>query len=196
MAQTERNGLAILEFADPPAWEFWLDEHHASASGVWLKLAKRGAAGATVTYAQALEVALCFGWIDGQKAALDESFWLQRFTARGPRSRWSQINRQKATELIELGRMRPAGLAQVDAARADGRWAAAYEPQSRATVPPDLQAALDAEPEAKAFFETLTGAARYAFCYRLTTVKRPETRARRIARYVELLRAGRTLHDR
>lgn len=196
MAQIERNGLAILEFADPPAWELWLDEHHASAPGVWLKLAKRGAARATVTYAQALEVALCFGWIDGQKAAFDESFWLQRFTARGPRSRWSQINRQKATELIELGRVRPAGLAQVDAARADGRWAAAYEPQSRATVPPDLQAALDAEPAAKAFFETLTGAARYAFCYRLTTIKRPETRAKRIAQYVELLRARRTLHDR
>jgi uncharacterized protein YdeI (YjbR/CyaY-like superfamily) len=196
MAAPEHKGLPILEFPGPPDWERWLEQYHAAAPGVWLKVAKRGAPRATVSYAQALELALCFGWIDGQKAAFDEAFFLQRFTRRTPRSRWSQVNRDKATALIEDGRMRSSGLAQIEAARADGRWAEAYEPQGRATVPADLQAALDADPAAQAFFATLTGAARYAFCYRLTTIKRQETRARRVAHYVELLRAGRTLHDR
>ena len=192
----QHKGQPIVELADPGAWERWLEDRHGDSAGVWLKIAKRGSGQVTVTHAEALELALCFGWIDGQRASLDETHFLQRFCPRTARSRWSQINRDSATALIERGKMRPPGLAQVDAARADGRWAEAYEPQSRATVPPDLQAALDAEPEAKAFFATLTGATRYAFCYRLTTIKRPETRARRIAHYVELLRAGRTLHDR
>ena len=184
-----------MEVPDPEAWERWLAENHDSSPGVWLKIAKKGAPRATVTYAQALDVALCFGWIDGQKAAYDESFWLQRFTRRGPRSKWSQVNRDHVTRLIEESRMRPAGPAQMQAAQDDGRWAEAYEPQSRATVPPDFQAELDRNPQAKAFFATLKGAKRYAFCYRLTTVKRPETRAKRIADYIALLNEGRTLHD-
>jgi uncharacterized protein YdeI (YjbR/CyaY-like superfamily) len=161
---------------------------------VWLKIAKPGSGQGTVSYAQALGVAICFGWIDGQKRALDDSFWLQRFTPRGPRSKWSEINRQKAADLIAAGRMRAAGRAQVESAQADGRWDAAYEPQSRATVPADLQRALDADPEAREFFATLTGARRYAFLYRLHNVKTPKARARRIAGYIELLSQRRTLN--
>jgi uncharacterized protein YdeI (YjbR/CyaY-like superfamily) len=196
MEETERKGLPILQFPDAAGFEAWLERHHAEAAGAWLKFAKKGAPHTTLSFARALELALCFGWIDGQVNRFDEHFYLHRFTPRKPRSRWSQINVANATALIEAGRMRPAGLAQVDAARRDGRWDAAYEPQSRAAVPPDLQAALDANPEAKAFFETLRGVARYAFIYRLTTITRPETRARRIERYIELLSARRTLHDR
>jgi uncharacterized protein YdeI (YjbR/CyaY-like superfamily) len=195
MPETTHKGLEILEFPDPETWERWLADHHDSSPGVWLKIAKKGASRATVSYAQALDGALCFGWIDGQKGAYDEAFWLQRFTRRGPRSKWSQVNREHATRLIEQSRMQPAGLAQVRAAQGDGRWAAAYEPQSRATVPPDFQAELDRNPEAKAFFETLKGARRYAFCYRIADAKRPQTRAKRIADYIALLNEGRTLHD-
>jgi uncharacterized protein YdeI (YjbR/CyaY-like superfamily) len=195
MPETTRKGLEILELPDPAAWEDWLAGNHESSPGVWLKIAKKGCSRTTVTYAQALESALCFGWIDGQKGAYDESFWLQRFTRRGPRSKWSQINREHATRLIAESRMRLAGHAQVQAAKDDGRWAAAYEPQSRVTVPPDFQAELDRNPQAKAFFETLKGARRYAFCYRIADAKRPETRAKRIADYIVLLSEGRTLHD-
>jgi uncharacterized protein YdeI (YjbR/CyaY-like superfamily) len=195
MPETTRKGLEILELPDPAAWERWLAEHHDSSPGVWLKIAKKGSARATVTYAQALDAALCSGWIDGQKGAYDDSFWLQRFTRRGPRSKWSQINRDHVARLVGEARMRPEGQAQVQAAQADGRWDAAYEPQSRATVPPDFQAELDRNPQAKAFFETLKGARRYAFCYRLTDAKRPETRSKRIADYIALLNEGRTLHD-
>jgi uncharacterized protein YdeI (YjbR/CyaY-like superfamily) len=186
--------LLILECSTAADWERWLQEHHGGSPGVWLKIAKRGSPTPTVSYAQALDVAICFGWIDGQKRAFDESFWLQRFTQRGPRSKWSQVNCGKAEELIASGRMHDAGRAQVQAARADGRWDAAYEPQSRATVPDDLQRALDAEPEARAFFETLTGVRRYAFLYRLHNVKTPSARERRIASYIELLREGGTLN--
>jgi uncharacterized protein YdeI (YjbR/CyaY-like superfamily) len=186
--------LPILPFASPEAWEAWLERHHASAAGVWLKIAKKGSGEATVTYAEALDVALCFGWIDGQKRPFDERWFLQRFTPRKPRSRWSKVNTDKAAALLAAERMRPAGLAQVEAARADGRWAAAYASQSRAAVPPDLQAALDANPRAAAFFATLRGANRYAILYRVQDAKRPETRARRIARFVGMLERGETLH--
>ena len=175
-------------------WERWLDDNHAVSPGVWLKFAKRAAPVPTVTHAQALEVAICFGWIDGQLRALDELHYLQRFTPRGPRSKWSQINREKAERLAAAGRMREAGHAEVAAAQADGRWDAAYEPASRATVPDDLQRALEAEPAAKQFFETLTGARRYAFLYRLHNVTTPQARERRIRRYIDLLREGRTLN--
>lgn len=183
-----------MQAATPADWERWLDEHHAEVAGAWLKFAKKGSPVRTVTYAEALEVAICFGWIDGQVKRCDEHFYLQRFTPRGPRSKWSQVNRSHAQRLIDEGRMRPTGLAQVEAAQADGRWEAAYEPQSRATVPDDLQRALDAEPQARAFFDTLTGQRRYAFLYRLHHVTTPDARARRIARYIELLREGRTLN--
>lgn len=191
---TSRSPLPRLQFDDDGAWERWLAEHHDSSAGAWLMFAKQGTGAVTVTFAQALDTALCFGWIDGQKGRFDDVHYLTRFTPRGPRSKWSQVNRTKAEALIAAGRMQPPGRAQVDAARADGRWDAAYAPQSAATVPPDLQAALDAVPEASAFFATLTGARRYAFLYRLHHVSRPDARARRIAGYIELLREGRTLN--
>ena len=192
---TNPSELPILEFPDRAAWDAWLAVHHDDSAGVWLKTAKKGAPTATVTHPEALEEAIRYGWIDGQRRGHDEHFFLQRFTPRGPRSKWSQVNRQKATELIEQGRMHPAGLAKVRAAQSDGRWEKAYAPQSAATVPPDFQQALDSHPEAKAFFETLTGARRYAFLYRLHHVSKPEARAKRIADYIALLNEGKTLHD-
>ncbi len=192
---TGKSDLPILELPDRRAWDDWLASNHDRSAGVWLKLAKKGAPASTPTYAEALEEAIRYGWIDGQKRGFDEHFWLQRFTARGPRSKWSQINRRTASELIEHGRMHAAGLAQVQAAKDDGRWESAYQSQSAATVPPDLQAALDRHPEAKAFFESLTGARRYAFLYRLHHVTKPQARAKRIDDYLALLAAGRTLHD-
>jgi uncharacterized protein YdeI (YjbR/CyaY-like superfamily) len=188
------DDLDLVELADRAAWDAWLAEHHASAPGVWLKLAKKASPTATVSQADAVEVALCWGWIDGQVGRLDEFFYRQRFTPRRPRSGWSQVNVEKATRLIEQGLMRPAGLAAVDAAKADGRWAAAYAPASRATIPDDLEVALAAEPEAKAFFETLSSANRYAVLYRVQQPKRPETRARRIAELVEMLARHETFH--
>lgn len=186
--------LEILRFGTDSEWERWLEAHHSTSPGVWLQIAKRDAPVSTVTHAEALETAICFGWIDGQRRGLDETFFLQRFTPRSRRSKWSQVNCGKAERLTAEGRMREPGLAQVQAARADGRWEAAYEPQSRATVPDDLRQALDAEPAAGAFFETLTGARRYAFLYRLHHVKSLQARQRRIASYVELLREGRALN--
>jgi uncharacterized protein YdeI (YjbR/CyaY-like superfamily) len=192
-AKTE---LPIVSPPDRAAWTRWLGRHHGTAQGLWLKLAKKGSgAPETLTYAEALEEAIRYGWIDGQKAAHDDNHWLQRFTPRSPRSKWSQVNRQAAERLIEANRMTPAGLAQVEAAKRDGRWESAYEPQSRATVPEDFQRALEQNPEAKQFFDTLKGARRYAFLYRLHQAKRAETRAKKIAAYIELLSHGRTLHD-
>lgn len=185
--------LPILGLEDQEAWRAWLEENHASPAGVWLKFAKKGAEARTVTYSEAIEEALCFGWIDGQARGYDEQFYLQRFTRRRPRSKWSQVNREKATRLLAEGRVRPPGLAQIEAAKADGRWEAAYPAQSAATVPGDLQRALDQNPKAKDFFETLTGSARYAFLYRLHNVTKPEARAKRIAGYIELLNDGKTL---
>jgi uncharacterized protein YdeI (YjbR/CyaY-like superfamily) len=186
--------LPILSFAAAAAWEAWLAREHERAAGVWLKIAKKDTGITTVTYLEALDVALCFGWIDGQKRSFDTAWFLQRFTPRKPRSRWSKINTDKVAALIAAGRMRPAGLAQIEAARADGRWAAAYEPQRTATVPDDLRAALDANPRAAAFFATLRGANRYAFLYRVQDAQRPQTRAKRIATFVSMLERGETLH--
>jgi uncharacterized protein YdeI (YjbR/CyaY-like superfamily) len=186
--------LPVLSFPSRAAFEEWLADNHGSAPGLWLKIARKGSGRTTVDYAEALEVALCHGWIDGQKGRFDGEFWLQRFTPRGPRSRWSRINRDKAEALVASGAMRPAGQAQIDAARADGRWDAAYAGQKSATVPDDLAAALAANPAAQAFFGTLDGPNRYAVLYRVEDAKRPETRARRVAQYVEMLAEGRTLH--
>ena len=186
--------LPIVSFASPAEWRAWLHAEHAASPGVWLKIAKRDSGVASVTYSEALDVALCFGWIDGQKRALDEIHWLQRFTPRGPRSRWSRINRDRALALIERGEMHPSGQRQIEAARADGRWDAAYAGARAATVPDDLQAALDADDRAREFFATLDGANRYAILYRVQEAKRPETRARRIAKYVAMLAAGEKLH--
>ena len=189
-----KSDLITIELANGVAWEAWLEEHHDSSPGVWLKIAKKGAPAATVDHPQALEQAIRYGWIDGQKRGYDEHYWLQRFTPRGPRSKWSQVNRDKALELIAEGRMKPSGLAQFEAAKRDGRLDEAYEPQSRATVPEDLQRALDENPAAAEFFATLKGANRYAFLYRLHHVKKPEARAKRITTYIEMLSEGKTFH--
>lgn len=188
------DSLPVISFESGAAWESWLATEHASSAGVWLKIAKKGSSSQTISYADALAVALCFGWIDGQKGKLDDDFWLQRFTPRKPGSRWSRINTDRAAELIESGRMRPAGQAEVDRAKADGRWAAAYESSSAITVPDDLAAELGRNDAARAFFETLSGANRYAILYRVTTARRPETRAQRIATYVAMLARHETLY--
>jgi uncharacterized protein YdeI (YjbR/CyaY-like superfamily) len=184
----------VAAFDCAEAFEAWLAREHDRADGIWLKIAKKGSGEETVTYAQAIDAALCFGWIDGQKDRFDERYWLQRFTPRSARSRWSKINREKAERLIAAGRMRPAGQAEVDRARADGRWDAAYEGSRTATVPEDLQRELDASPAAKAFFADLNSQNRYAILYRLEEAKRPETRARRLAKFVAMLEAGETIH--
>jgi uncharacterized protein YdeI (YjbR/CyaY-like superfamily) len=187
--------LPILSFASREAWWEWLESEHETSSGIWMKIARKDAATATVTYAEALEVALCFGWIDGQKGKSDEpGHFLQRFTPRRARSRWSRINRDKATELLERGLMRPAGLREIERAKADGRWDAAYEGQRTATVPDDLARALDENPAARAEFDALNSVNRYAILYRVHDAKRPETRARRIAKFVAMLAEGGRLH--
>ena len=190
----EKQGLPILPFASPAAWEAWLAEHHKVSKGLWLKLAKKESGVETVTYREALDVALCYGWIDGQKGSLDETFWLQKFTPRGPKSKWSKVNRGHVERLAAAGRMQPAGLAAVDAAKADGRWEAAYDSPKNVTVPDDLRAALDKNPTAAAFFAALNGANRYAILYRVHDAKRPETRAKRIAEFIAMLARGETLY--
>ena len=183
-----------VECTTAASWERWLKRHHAAAAGVWLRMAKKDSGIASVAHAEALEVALCYGWIDGQRKSEDERHFLQRFTPRTARSTWSKINRDKALRLIEEGRMQPAGLAEVERARADGRWEAAYDAQSVATVPPDLQAALDANPKAAAFFAKLDSRNRYAVLFRTQGAKKPETRARRIGQFVEMLAKGEKLY--
>ncbi len=186
--------LPIILFDDQAAWAAWLDEHHASSPGAWLRLAKKGAPYASVSYAEALDVALCYGWIDSQKKTFDQHSFLQKFGPRGARSIWSKVNREKIHALTEAGRMKPAGIQVVESARADGRWDAAYDPASTATVPDDLQAALDANPKAKEFFATLNGANRYAVLFRVQTARKPETRAKRIATLVEMLERNEKIH--
>ena len=184
----------IIAFASQDAWRDWLDEHQADQGGLWLKLAKAASGIATVTYAEALDVALCYGWIDGQKRPFDGDYWLQRFTPRRPRSKWSQVNTRKVEALIEADRMQPAGLREIERAKADGRWDAAYAAQSTATVPEDLQAALEANAAALAFFSTLNSANRYAILYRVQDAKRPVTRTKRIADFVQMLSEERKLY--
>jgi uncharacterized protein YdeI (YjbR/CyaY-like superfamily) len=186
--------LPILAFADAPAFQAWLESRGPMAPGLWLKLAKKGAPERTLAKSEAIDAALCHGWIDGQLHAYDDHYWLIRFTRRKPRSKWSELNRKRATELVAEGRMRPAGLAQIETAKTDGRWDAAYSPASTAGPPPDLAAALDANPKAAAFFATLTGANRYAVLYRIGAVKTPEARARKIAKFIAMLERGETVH--
>jgi len=190
----EKNGLPILFFASQGDWETWLGEHHRTSKGLWLKMAKKASGIDSVNYAEALDVALCHGWIDGQKGAFDDTYWIQRFTPRGPRSKWSKINVDKVTALIEAGRMKPAGLAEVEKARSDGRWEQAYDSQSKATVPEDLQRELDKNPEAAKFFATLNSANRYAVLYRIQEAKKPETRARRIEKFIGMLNRHEKVH--
>jgi uncharacterized protein YdeI (YjbR/CyaY-like superfamily) len=188
------GGVEIVEFESAVGFERWLGEHHDSSPGVWLKLRKKERGVVALDYAQALDVALCHGWIDGQKRGLDDVCWLQRFTPRTARSKWSKINRDKAAALIEQGRMRPAGVAEVERAKADGRWEAAYDGAKAATVPDDLALALAANPAAEEFFSTLDGQNRYAILYRVQDAKRPETRARRIEKFVAMLADGQKIH--
>ncbi|GAC1527610.1 MAG: YdeI family protein [Chloroflexota bacterium] len=184
----------IILFPSRDAWDEWLAEQHLASTGIWLKIARKGSGIDTVSYAEALDVALCYGWIDGQKDAFDDAYWLQRFTPRRARSKWSKINCDKVTALTQKGQMKPAGLREVERARADGRWDAAYQSQSTATVPDDLQVALDRNPKAREFFATLGSGNRYAILYRIQDAKKPETRARRIEQYVAMLNEGKTIH--
>lgn len=184
----------VLVFGSQAALAQWLAQHHATCDGVWLRHAKKGAPAATVTYQEALEVALCFGWIDGIKKGEDAHYFKQRYTARRTRSIWSKVNRDKALRYIEKGKMQPSGLAEVVRAQNDGRWDAAYDAVSEATVPPDLQAAFDANPGAEAFFATLNSQNRYAVLFRIQTVKKAETRARKIAQYAAMLARHETLY--
>jgi len=183
-----------IRFASAAEWERWLGENHRDCDGVWIKMAKRASGVDGVRYPEVLESALCYGWIDARREALDERFFLQRFTPRRTRSRWSRINRETAERLISEGRMRPSGLAQVERAKADGRWEAAYESQARSRIPEDLERELDARPAAKASFERLNSQNRYAILYRLADAKRAETRERRLAKFVEMLEAGETIY--
>ena len=191
---TTKPDLPVIPFASREAWEAWLEEHHAASDGLWLKIAKKGSGIETVSYAEAFEVALCYGWIDGQKASFDDRYWLQRFTPRRPRSKWSKVNRQKATGLIEAGKMKPAGLREVELAKADGRWDAAYDAQSTATVPEDLRRELEKNDTAREFFARLDRRNRYAILFQIQDAKRPQTRARRIEKYVAMLSEQKKLY--
>ena len=179
--------LPVILFATPAEWAAWLDEHGADAPGIWMRLGKKNSGLTSIDYAQAVEGALCYGWIDGLKRKYDDVSWIQKFTPRRAKSIWSKINREKVQALIDSGQMRPAGLAAVAAAQADGRWDAAYDSQSNATVPEDLQAALDANPQAKAFFATLNSTNRYAILLRIHQAKRPATRTKRINDFIAML---------
>ncbi len=186
--------LPTLSFATPRAFSAWLARDHASSRGIWLRLAKKGSGTASITYPEAIDVALAWGWIDGQKQRGDETSWLQKFTPRGARSVWSKINREKALALIASGAMQPAGLAEVERAKRDGRWDVAYDPPSRATVPDDLEAALAKNARAAAFFRTLDARNRYAVLWRVQTAKKIETRQKRIADFVAMLARGEKVH--
>jgi uncharacterized protein YdeI (YjbR/CyaY-like superfamily) len=194
MTEEIRSGLPILSFAGQTALDRWLAGQGPDSKGAWIKFAKKGSGIASVTKAEAIDAALCHGWIDGQLDKYDDHCWLIRFTPRKPRSKWSEVNRKRALELIAAGRMQPAGLAAIEAAKSNGSWEAAYAPASKAEVPADLQAALDANPAAAAFFGTLTGANRYAVLYRIGAVKKAETRARKIAEFIAMLERGETVH--
>jgi uncharacterized protein YdeI (YjbR/CyaY-like superfamily) len=183
----EKQGLPIIQFASQQEWEAWLEAHHGTSKGLWLKIAKKESGIDSVSYPEALECALCYGWIDGQKASHDGQFWLQKFTPRGRTSKWSRVNRDGATELLRQGRMKPSGRVQMERAQQDGRWDAAYEGQRDMTVPEELQRELDNHPAAQAFFATLNSRNRYAILYRIQDAKRPETRARRIEQFIAML---------
>lgn len=191
---TLHSGLPIVSFPDQAALEVWLAEQTLDSAGAWIRFRKKGSGVASVTKAQAIDTALCFGWIDGQLDKYDADSWLIRFTPRRPRSKWSEVNRKRALELIAAGRMQASGQSEIDKAKADGRWEAAYAPASKAEVPPDFQAALDANPKAGGFFATLASANRYAILYRIGSVKKPETRVRKIMDFIGMLERGETVH--
>lgn len=186
--------LATVRCKDPQCFTRWLAKHHASKDGVWLQIAKKDSGIASVTYAEALEAALCQGWIDGQRNSLDAQYFLQKFTPRRARSTWSKVNCAKAMALIESGDMQPAGLAEVERAKADGRWDAAYDAQSKMTVPDDLAALLAKSARAKAFFESLDSRNRFAILFRLQTAKKAETRERRLVFFFDMLKRGEKIY--
>lgn len=188
------NAGPPLMFEEQAAWLSWLHKNHATASGVWLRIAKKIANVRSVSYPQAVDAALCFGWIDGQKRSDDELYWLQRFTPRSEKSIWSKINREKAIRLIELGQMNAAGLREVERAKRDGRWDGAYDSPSGATIPADFQAALNKLPRAKAFFSNLDSRNRYAVLFRIQTARKAEIRAKRIKQFVGMLSQHEKIH--
>jgi uncharacterized protein YdeI (YjbR/CyaY-like superfamily) len=191
---TKTIELPTLPFESKKKWADWLAKQHDKSAGVWLKLAKKDSRIPSVTYEEALDVALSYGWIDGQKKGFGDTYWLQKFTPRGPKSIWSKINTEKAEKLIASGEMKPAGLKAIEAAKQDGRWEAAYSSQKNMSVPEDFQAALDRNTKANAFFVTLNSANRYAILFRIQTAKKAETRARRIQQFVEMLERGQKLY--
>ncbi|HYL05469.1 MAG TPA: YdeI/OmpD-associated family protein [Thermoanaerobaculia bacterium] len=193
-AVSAKQDLPVLPFASRDALEAWLAEQHAASAGIWLKIAKKDSGIASVTYSEAVDAALCYGWIDGQKDRFDGDYFLQRFTPRRPRSKWSKINCERVAALVARGKMRPAGLREVERAKADGRWDAAYQGQRTAEVPDDLRRELEANERARAFFDALDSSNRYAILYRLHEAKKPETRARRLAKFVTMLAEGKKLH--
>jgi uncharacterized protein YdeI (YjbR/CyaY-like superfamily) len=181
-------------FERPDHWAAWLSKHGESSPGVWLQLAKKDSGEISVTYGEALEVALCYGWIDGIKKTHSDKFWLQKFTRRSSKSIWSKINKDKAIALIESGKMKPVGLLEVERAKADGRWEAAYDSASKSTVPDDFQSALDGNAQAKSFFDTIDRQNRYAILFRIQTAKTPETRAKKIVQFVQMLERNEKIH--
>jgi uncharacterized protein YdeI (YjbR/CyaY-like superfamily) len=194
-SSTKPSGeLPVILFEKKNDWADWLDKQHAESAGVWLRIAKKDSGIQSVSYDEALEVALCYGWIDGQKQSYDETSWLQKFTRRGEKSTWSKINRGKVQALIDSGHMKPAGLTAIEKAKKDGRWDSAYDSPGNAAVPDDFQAALDNNPEAKDFFEKLNRANRYAILFRIQTAKKVETRTRRIEEFIRMLERHEKLH--
>ena len=191
---SESSELLTVPFTSQSKWADWLAKQHDKSAGVWLKLAKKDSGIPTVTYAEALDIALCYGWIDGQKNSFDEKYFLQKFTPRRPKSIWSKINVEKVERLIASGQMKPSGLKAIEAAKADGRWEQAYASQKNISVPEDFQSALDKNKKAKAFFETLNSANRYSFLFRIETTKKAETRAKRIQELVEMLEKNEKFH--
>jgi uncharacterized protein YdeI (YjbR/CyaY-like superfamily) len=192
---TATTNISTLSCETKAAWAAWLAKNHRASEGIWLRLAKKSADTSSVTYTEAIDVALCYGWIDGQKQADNEHFWLQRFTPRSARSIWSKINRDKATKLMANGQMKEAGLKEIERAKNDGRWDAAYDSARTAEVPIDFQAALDRNPKAKAFFATLNSSNRYAILFRIHTAKKIETRESRIQKFVQMLENHEKLHS-
>ncbi|CAM2173685.1 Bacteriocin-protection protein [Paraburkholderia sacchari] len=183
-----------LTLLDQNEWENWLTQNGSTSTGIWLRLAKKDAGKQTLTYEQALKSALCHGWIDGQKRTESDEYWLQRFTRRSAKSIWSKLNKERAEALIAAGRMLPAGMREIERAKEDGRWEAAYTSASNSVVPDDLQAALDANPKARAFFATLNGRNRYAILFRIQNAKKPATRMRKIEEFIGMLNRGETIH--
>jgi len=190
-----KSDLPIISFASDKEWEQWLEENGATSNGIWIKMAKKESGHPSVNHPQALDIALCFGWIDGQRLKFDDEYFLQKFTPRRAKSMWSKVNQDKVAALIAAGKMREAGFKEIERAKADGRWEAAYESQSKMAVPDDLQAALDQNPKAQSFFDSLNSVNRYSILYRITTAKKAETRQKRLEKFVTMLNEGKKIYD-